>query len=197
MPEMDTVPVPVGAVPLGGTTVGAPTDTGTAPLPEAPAGTSVPVVRTIGQFPPRDGAVSTLNVRVAGGFVCAASVLMLVSVFLPWSSDAGAQSHAGAEFRSGALVAIEAVVLFLFGLRLWRTRRRWVASLVALAATLFGLAGIGLAMYELVRLGDPSNAQGLYLLLGANLLAAVAGFRAQARLSMARRQQRYPSLRAV
>jgi serine/threonine protein kinase len=195
-PEVDTVPVPVGGVALAGTTVAAGTLTGTAPLPDAPASPERPV-RTVGQFPTRGGAVSTLSVRVPGGFICAAAVLMLVSVFLPWSSDTATRSHAGAEFRSGALVAIEAVILFLLGLRLWRTRRRWVASLAALVASLFGLAGIGLATYELVRLGDPSNAQGLFLLVGANLVTAVAGYRAQGRLTLARRQERYPSLRTV
>jgi Protein kinase domain len=196
-PEVDTVPVPVGAAARAGTTVAAGTLTGTAPLPDASAASSEPAVRTIGQFPDRGGAVSTLSVRVPGGFICAAAVLMLVSVFLPWSSDTATRSHAGAEFRSGVLVAIEAVILFLSGLRLWRTRRRWVASLVALVASLLGLAGIGLAVYELVRLGDPSNAQGLFLLLGANLVTAVAGYRAQGRLTLARRQERYPSMRTV
>ena len=199
-PEVDTVPVAVGAVARAGTTAPLPTFSGTTPLRSASTAASEPEppVRTIGQFPARSGVVSTLNVRVPGAVVCAAGVLMLVSIFLPWSSaGAASQKHVGAEFRSAALVVIEAVVLFLLGLRLWRTRRRWVASAGAVAATVCGLAGIGLATYELVRLGDPSSAQGLFVLLGANLVTAVAGSRAQGRLARARRQEQYPSLRTV
>src|SRR6266536_2395602 len=117
----------------------------TATLPQAPAIAEGPPPRAIGQFPPASGELSTLNVRVPGGLICAAGVLVLVSIFLPWSSvGSGAKGHVGAEFRSGALVAIEAVALFLAGLRLWRTRRRWVASLLAGGASLFGIAGVAL-----------------------------------------------------
>jgi hypothetical protein len=195
-PEVDTVPVPVGAVSAAssagaGSAGPVATMKRTAPLPDPPAVATGPPPRGIGQFPPAPGAVSTVNVRVPGGFICAAGVAMLVSIFLPWGSlGSPSDGNVGAEFRSGALVAIEAVVLFLVGLRLWRTRRRWVASLLAGGAVLGGLAGIVLASYELVRLGDPSNAQGLFLLLGASLVTTFAGYRAQGRLSRIRRQER-------
>jgi protein kinase-like protein len=202
-PEVDTVPVPVpvgaasrGAMAGRGATAPAGTMKRTATLPVPAAVAAGPPPRDIGQFPASEGIVSTVNVRVPGGFICAAGVLILVSILLPWSSGGSApDSHVGAEFRSGALVAIEALVLFLAGLRLWRTRRRWVASVVAGLAALCGLAGVGLAMYELVRLGDPSNAQGLFVLLGSNLVTAFAGYRAQARLARLRHQERYPSMR--
>jgi eukaryotic-like serine/threonine-protein kinase len=200
-PEVDTVPVPVGGVaaaPAPGPMSTSPAATlkRTATLPDSAPAVAGPPPRPIGQFTRADEAVSTLNVRVPGGFICAAGVLMLVSIFLPWSSvGSSADTVAGAEFRSGALVAIEAVTLFLAGLRLWRTRRHWVASLFAGVAALAGLAGISLASYELVRLGDPSNAQGLWLLLGSSLVTAVAAYRAQARLARLRRKERHPMLR--
>ena len=171
----------------------------TAALAESPAATA-PAPRTIGQFPSGSDvdSVSTVNVRVPGGFICAAAVLMLVSIFMPWAATgSGQNSHVGAEFRSGALVAIGAVVLFVAGLRLWRTRRRWVASLFAWFAALIGVAGVGLSSYELIRLGEPPNAQGLFVLLGASFVAAVAAYRAQDRLVQMRRQERYPQLRTV
>ncbi|HEV8420789.1 MAG TPA: protein kinase, partial [Actinomycetota bacterium] len=201
-PEVDTVPIPVGAVSTGsaggaGSTTPVATMKRTATLSDPAAVAAGPSPRAIGQFPPAPGEVSTVNVRVPGGFICAAGVAMLVSIFLPWGTvGSSAEGHVGAEFRSGALVAIEAVVLFLVGLRLWRTRRRWVASLLAGGASLGGLAGVGLACYELVRLGGPSKAQGLFLLLGASLVTAFAGYRAQGRLARMRRQERYPMLRA-
>jgi serine/threonine protein kinase len=200
--EVDTVPVPVGALaapatPGSASTSPAPTLKRTGTLPESVPAVAGPPPRAIGQFPQAEGPVSTLNVRVPGGFICAAGVLMLVSILLPWRSVEGsAETVVGAEFRSGALVAIGAVALFLGGLRLWRTRRRWVASLVAGMASLAGLAGIGLACYELVRLGDPSNAQGLWVLLGSSLVTAIAGYGAQARLARTRRQERHPMLRS-
>ena len=170
----------------------------TATLPQAPAIAEGPPPRAIGQFPPASGELSTLNVRVPGGLICAAGVLVLVSIFLPWSSvGSGAKSHVGAEFRSGALVAIEAVALFLAGLRLWRTRRRWVVLLFVGGVSLFGIAGVGFASYELVKLGDPGHAQGLLVLLGSNLVTAFAGYRAQGRVARIRRQERYPKLRTV
>lgn len=118
---------------------------------------------------------------------------MLVSIFLPWDS-VGSEKVIGAEFRAGALVAIGAVVLFLAGLRMWRTRRRWVASLSAGVAMLSGIAGVGLATYELIRLADPSGG-GVFVLLGSSFLAAFAGYRAQVRLTDMRRQERHPLLR--
>jgi len=118
---------------------------------------------------------------------------MLVSIFLPWSS-VGTESLIGAEFRAGALVAIGAVILFLAGLRMWRTRRRWVASLFAWVAALTGVVGVGLAAYELIRLADPSGS-GLFLLLGSSLVSAFAGYRAQRRLADLKRQERHPLLR--
>jgi len=197
-PEVDTVPVPIGAAAGRGSTMPAETMKQTAVLPEGPQVVTGPPPRPIGQFTPTDGDVSTLNVRVPGGLICAAGALILLSIFLPWSSfGSNAESHVGAEFRSGALVAIEGVVLFLVGLRLWRTRRRWVASLLAGGAILFGIGGIGLASYEVVRLGDPGHAQGLLVLLGSNLVAAFAGYRAQGRVARLKRQERYPKRRTV
>lgn len=205
-PEVDTVPVPA-PVPLlvpvlagAGSTDPAHTMKRTAVLPDGGTDPGGSMPRAIGQFPSGGDpdVVSTVNVRVPGGFVCAAGVLMLVSIFLPWGSMGSASGrHIGAEFRSGALVAIGAVALFLAGIRLWRTRRRWVAALVAGFATLFGIAGVGLATFELVALGDPSNAQGLFLLLGSSLLTAIAGYRAQERLARLRRRERHPSLRTI
>ena len=196
-PEVDTVPIAIGGSAVGGgSTMPAEAMKRPATLPEAPAMAKGPPPRAIGQFPPASGEVSTLNVRVPGGLICGAGVLVLVSIFLPWGSvGSGAESHVGAEFRSGALVAIEAVALFLAGLRLWRTRRRWVASLAAGGASLFGIGGVGLASYELVKLGDPGHAQGLLVLLGSNLVTAFAGYRAQGRVARIRRQERYPKLR--
>jgi eukaryotic-like serine/threonine-protein kinase len=191
-PEVDTVPVPVGEV----STASVATMKRTAALPEVEPAVAGPPPRPLGQFPSAPDEVSTVNVRVPGGFICAAGVAMLVSIFLPWGAvGSSTDSHVGAEFRSGALVAIGAVLLFLVGLRLWRTRRRWAASLLAVGAALVGFAGIGLASYELIRLGDPSSAHGLFLLLGASLVTAFAGYRAHNRLAMAKRRERYPLLR--
>ena len=170
----------------------------TAVLPEGTEIAAASPPRAIGQFEPTDGGVSTLNVRIPGGLICGAGALMLLSIFLPWGPvGSGPESHVGAEFRSGALVAIEAVALFLVGIRLWRTRRRWVASLFAGGASLLGIAGVGLASYELVRLGDPGHAQGLLVLLGSNLVTAFAGYRAQGWVARLKRQERYPKLRTV
>ncbi|HEY3209347.1 MAG TPA: serine/threonine-protein kinase [Actinomycetota bacterium] len=197
-PEVGTVPIPIGAAAGAAPTMATETMKRTAALPEAPAIGEGSPPRTIGQFPRSTGDVSTLNVRVPGGMICAAGLLMLVSIFLPWGSvGSGLESHVGAEFRSGALVAIEGVAQFLAGLRLWRTRRRWVASLFAGGASLVGIAGVGFASYELIRLGDPSNAPGLLLLLGSNLVTAFAGYRAQERLARIKRQERYPKPRTV
>jgi hypothetical protein len=191
-PEVDAVPVPVGEV----STAPVATMKRTAALPEAQPAVAGPPPRPLGQFPSTRDEVSTINVRVPGAFICAAGVAMLVSIFLPWGAvGSSTDSHVGAEFRSGALVAMGAVFLFLVGLRLWRTRRRWVASVLAVGAVLVGLAGIGLASYELVRLGDPSMAEGLFLLLGASLVTALAGYRAQGRLATMKRRERYPMLR--
>jgi uncharacterized membrane protein YidH (DUF202 family) len=172
----------------------------TSPLPEGAPVAARSEPRAIGQF--RSDAdpdtVSTLNVRVPGAFICAAGVLMLMSIFMPWGSVGnGHDRHVGAEFRSGSLVAIGAVALFLAGLRLWRTRRLWVASFVAWFAALLGLGGVGLASYELIQIGDPPNAQGLFLLLGSSILTAFAAYRAQDRLARLRRQERYPKLRTA
>jgi serine/threonine protein kinase len=203
-PEVDTVPVPVPVpVPVlagAGSTAPVPTMKRTSPLPEGTPVGARSTPRTIGQFPSDadPDAVSTLNVRVPGGFICLAGELMLMSIFMPWGSVGNGQdSHVGAEFRSGALVAVGAVALFLAGLRLWRTRRRWVASFVAWFASLLGLGGVGLASYELIQIGDPVNAQGLFVLLGASVLTAFAGYRAQDRLARLRRQERYPKMRTA
>jgi serine/threonine protein kinase len=203
-PEVDTVPVPipvpVPVVDRGGSTVPIPTMKRTSVLDEAPLVATRSEPRAIGQFrsDADPDAVSTLNVRVPGAFICAAGVLMLISIFMPWGSVGNGQdSHVGAEFRSGALVAIGAVALFLAGLRLWRTRRPWVASFVAWFAALLGLGGVGLASYELIQIGDPPNAQGLFLLLGSSIVTAFAAYRAQDRLARLKRQERYPKLRAA
>jgi eukaryotic-like serine/threonine-protein kinase len=192
-PEVDTVPM--HSVREGSTSA-VETMERTAVLAEEPTVPPGPSPRPIGQFPQPPGVVSTLNVRVPGGAICAAGVLMLVSIFLPWGSvGSGPESHVGAEFRAGALVAVGAIVLFLAGLRMWRTRRRWVASLVAGGAVLCGIAGVGLSTYELLLLADPSNGAGLFLLLGSSLLTVLAGYRAQKRLADLKRQEGYPFLR--
>jgi len=177
----------------GGTTTPAQTMKRTATLPDGLGVPPGPAPRPIGQFPQASGEVSTQNVRVPGGAISAAGVLMLVSIFLPWES-VGAENRIGAEFRAGALVAIGAVILFVAGLRMWRTRRRWVASFFAWVAALTGIAGVGLAAYELIRLADPSGG-GLFVLLGSSVLTGFAGYRAQARLTDLKRQERHPLLR--
>ena len=198
-PEVDTVPVAVAAG-GGGSTTPAETMQRTAPLVPGAEAAPGPPPRAIGQFPPARGteSASTLNVRIPGGVICAAGILMLASIFLPWGSvGQGPGRTLGVEFRSGALVAVAAVALFLAGLRLWRTRRRWVAAVVSAGTTVIGIAGVGLATYELVRLGDPSNGGGLFLLLGSSLATAGAGYRAQGRLAAMRRRERHPQLRTV
>ena len=166
----------------------------TAPLPDTQAAAPAEPLRPIGQFPQASGQVSTLSVRVPGALICVAGVVMLASIFVPWGRVApDVDRRIGVEFRAGAPVAIGGVFLFLFGLRMWLTRRRWVASLASGASVLVGIAGVGLAAVELILLDDPSV--GLYLLLGSSVVAAFAGYGAQKRLASLKRQERYPLLR--
>jgi hypothetical protein len=176
--------------------------------PDPAPSTPVPAqeVRPIGQFPSNGRGPSTLSVRSAGAFLIVAAALLVASVALPWATTGdGAVRRLGGQFRTGAAVAGGAVALLLFGVRLWRTSRRWVAVLSATGSAAVGLGAVALASYELATVtshvsgtlgGAPvTRGIGLVALLAGGLIAFAAAVRTIARIRDDRLRAKHPMLR--
>ncbi len=122
-----------------------------------------------------------------------------------------ARDRLGVSFRGGGAILACAVVLFLAGTRLWRTRRRWIAALASAVGLLAGLVALATAIYELARIrghvagtlpGGPglwrvTYGSGLYVIVAAAVVASLSSFGALRRQRRARRRQRYPLLRTA
>ena len=104
-----------------------------------------------------------------------ASLAALVGIFFPWRAEVR-----GTAFGQGSVVAIGAVALFLAGLRISRTRRRWVA--ISASALSVGLGTVGLFFAPITMIVIGGDGSGLALVFTSALVAAVSGYRALGRL---------------
>jgi serine/threonine protein kinase len=194
--------------------------------PPRPPSPTQPVPKRIGTvalpaqaepIAPVQPAPSKKGVRGHGAVAALAGLLLFVGAFLPWATVRGGppgprgidQNRLGLAFRGGSVALVAGVILILAGARLWKTRRRWIAILMSLAATLAGLSGLIVALYEAVLIkgrvaGTLTGAQrGLPVVLGTGLLVVlvggalglVSGYAALARLRRMRLLERHPLLR--
>ncbi len=186
-----------GAAGSPGTTVPAPTRTGTHLLPDggptarppvrpdqpihmahAPvvaSGASAPVGDAPGPPPKAEVGGPPVRLRIPALGVIAASLIGLVGVLLPWRADAR-----GTAFGQGSAVAATAVVLFVCGLRMWRTERRWVAILAAGLSLGIGAAGVLFAPVTMLTVRG--NGTGLAAIVLAATVAFGSGYLALLRL---------------
>jgi eukaryotic-like serine/threonine-protein kinase len=142
--------------------------------------------------------------RPAGAFVIIAGLVVMAGVLEPWARIANGRTaelsdRLGMAFRGGNLAVIGAIVLVAVGWRLWRTVRRWVATLASLAAAAAGAGIMAIGGYELVTIRDRVSSPrvvvvgygfGLYLVLAGGAIGAVAGAASFRRLRRARTEER-------
>jgi serine/threonine protein kinase len=184
----DTAPIVLPASPSAAT----PTRRGASTLPAATrAGTKVlerasSVARSAAPSPPAvparmpNRSVRTVDVRLSAAAIVVCAVAMFVGALLPWSAR-----NLGVSFPESALAIAGAAVAFLAAVRMWRTRRRWVAAASSAIAGTTGLASAALGLYEIFRIGGrdaQSVESGPVILLVAGLVAFAAGTRALKRL---------------
>jgi NO-binding membrane sensor protein with MHYT domain len=104
-----------------------------------------------------------------------ASLAALIGIFFPWRAEVR-----GTAFGQSGVVAIGAAALFVSGLRIWRTRRRWVA--ISASALSLGLGTVGLFFAPITMLVIGGDGGGLALVFASALVAVVSGYRALGRL---------------
>jgi hypothetical protein len=173
------------AGPAEKTTDPAATSRGTDVL-DPPAGRAAHVVPpTVPGTPARAPArpAPTVSLRLPAAVALASAIAVFVGSLLPWSRD-----RLGFDFAESYIVMAASAVLFLAGLRMWRTRRRWVAVAASTFASLAGLAAGTVGLFEIIRIAGRDRqglGSGLLVVLVAGLVAFSAGARALRRLRMA------------
>jgi hypothetical protein len=127
-------------------------------------------------------AVRTVDLRAAGTIGILSALAVFTGALLPWSTN-----ELGIAFGESTIAIGLAALLFLAGVRMWRTRRRWVATVASMVAALSGLAAAAVGLYEILRIGG-RDAQGMgpgpAVILCAGMLALTAGSRALKRLRL-------------
>jgi serine/threonine protein kinase len=153
----------------------------------APGGTgqSMPGPPLTVDPPRRQGPppVRTADVRLPAVWTMASALSMLVAVMLRWSS-----STLGVAFQESALaVAAAAVILFLAGWRMWRTRRRWVGAAASTLASTTGLVAASVGLFTIFRVVGRDQqvlGPGPMVIVAAGLIAFAAGYLALKRLRL-------------
>jgi hypothetical protein len=153
-------------------------------------------------------------VRAHGAVAALAGLLLFVGAFFPWVTVRGGprgldQNRLGVAFRGGSVALVAGAALILAGARLWKTRRRWISTLMSTAATMAGLSGAVVALYEAMLIkgrvaGTLTGAQrgaqvaladGLLVVLVGGALGFASGYAALVRLRRVRLRERHPLLR--
>jgi hypothetical protein len=112
---------------------------------------------------------------------------VFVGSLVPWTSG---PSRLGIDFAESAVAVTAAALLVVAGVRMWRTRRRWVATTAATVASISGLAAAAVALYSIFRIAlrdQNSLGPGPEIVLVGGLVAFVAGVRALKRLRQVER----------
>jgi serine/threonine protein kinase len=141
-----------------------------------------------------------LHLRVPAVLMATAYLALVASILLPWAEvvtgRTGTTARLGVRF-GGAKVALAcAVALGIVTIRIWRTRRRWIAAGFSFVGFVGGVAALALTGYEALEVrgqalaGDPAGAAsigvGLAVLLGGAVVGSLGGYLA---LKRARRPQ--------
>lgn len=176
VPASPSAPVPTRR---GASTLPAATRAGTRVLERASSVARSPAPSRPA-VPVPNRSVRTVDVRLSAVAIVVCAVAMFVGALLPWSAR-----NLGVSFPESALAIAGAAVAFLAAVRMWRTRRRWVAAAASAIAASTGLASAALGLYEILRIGGrdaQSVESGPVILLVAGLVAFAAGTRALKRL---------------
>lgn len=153
-----------------GTTLSAPTQAGTKVL-ESPV-----------TYRPAPKPVRTVDVRMPAAWAMVSALAVFVGSLVPWSAG---PSRLGIDFAESAVAISAAALLLLSGVRMWRTRRRWVAATAATVASISGLSAAAVGLYSIFRIAlrdRNSLGPGPEIVLVGALVAFVAGARALKRL---------------
>ena len=157
---------------------------------ERPAAGAVPAVGTSpGVAPPADAsarAAPPVGLKWPAAATVAAGLGLLVGVLLPWTADSLGAAHAEGTYAVGV-----GILLLLAGLRMLRTRRRWVAIVWSGLAVPAGLGAVFLALW--VTATEGATGPGLLTLVASGAAAAFSGNRALGRLRRDPRRWSPPS----
>jgi peptidoglycan/LPS O-acetylase OafA/YrhL len=109
-----------------------------------------------------------------------AALLLLAGVLMPWSEEVGSTA-----VPAGSTAIVLGAGSFLAGLRMWRTRRRWVAITGSGVATVAGVVAAGVATATLLLLQVRNSGPfgpGLFVIFAGGVLVAAFGHEALTRL---------------
>jgi hypothetical protein len=131
-----------------------------------------------------------LGLRPHAAVMVAAGLTAAISLFVPMSAERNVGGLTGRvgdiSVSAVAVIAVVALALMGTGVLLWRARRRWAGRMVAIVGLFGGLIGLGaagwVAVSELIAEGGGAPESGLYVLVAAASVGALAASMAASRL---------------